>query len=279
MINIDLNTSIKVTDEDESLFVTFGYNPEILAKIKTIKHRHWVNELKAWEFSQASIQELIHKFGEENLDIDINIDLDYVKEEVVLYTDRDWSIFNPLLSKMPKDIADFTILVLESIPSYFYTIPASSSGRFHPQYALGDGGLARHTLAMGLISLDLFGNETICGQFSNREQSLMLCAEVLHDTFKQGLTHSGHTVAEHPLLASVFIKELEQNILSKKEVEIICGCIATHMGSWNKDYTGKFEILDKPSTEMQKFVHLVDFLASRAILEVNFDKAIKGIKS
>jgi hypothetical protein len=52
----------------------------------------------------------------------------------------------------------------------------------------------------------------------------------------------------------------------------ICDCVASHMGSWNTDYKTKKEILPKPITSMEKFVHLCDYLASRRFLEVNFDK-------
>ena len=38
----------------------------------------------------------------------------------------------------------FASKVVEILPSYFFTIAASSTGKYHPQYALGEGGLLRH---------------------------------------------------------------------------------------------------------------------------------------
>jgi hypothetical protein len=46
------------------------------------------------------------------------------------------------------------------------------------------------------------------------------------------------------------------------------------MGQWNKDYKTGMEIMPKPKDEYQKFVHLVDYLASRKCLEMNFDVPI-----
>ena len=43
------------------------------------------------------------------------------------------------------------------------------------------------------------------------------------------------------------------------------------MGPWNKDYNGE-EVLEKPHTKYQNFVHMCDYLASRKVLNVEFDK-------
>lgn len=41
----------------------------------------------------------------------------------------------------------------------FYHAPASSTGKYHPDYALGDGGLYRHTEAAVKIAHDLLDLE------------------------------------------------------------------------------------------------------------------------
>ena len=46
--------------------------------------------------------------------------------------------------------------------------------------------------------------------------------------------------------------------------------IKTHMGPWTVDYNGN-EVLEKPKTKYQNFVHMCDFLASRKCLLVPFD--------
>ena len=39
------------------------------------------------------------------------------------------------------EIRKMVELTLEKVPEYFYTIPASTTGKYHPAYSLGVGGL------------------------------------------------------------------------------------------------------------------------------------------
>ena len=43
------------------------------------------------------------------------------------------------------------------------------------------------------------------------------------------------------------------------------------MGYWTTDYDGN-EVLEKPKTKYQNFVHMCDYLASRKCILVPFDK-------
>jgi len=43
------------------------------------------------------------------------------------------------------------------------------------------------------------------------------------------------------------------------------------MGQWTTDYKSKKEILPKPQTEIQKWVHIFDYLGSRKWIEVDFE--------
>ena len=52
---------------------------------------------------------------------------------------------NELVYIENEDIRDSLRTMIEKIPDYFFTIPAASTGKYHPQYAQGDGGLVRHT--------------------------------------------------------------------------------------------------------------------------------------
>ena len=47
-----------------------------------------------------------------------------------------------------EDIKRLVRIVLDKAPEHFWTIPASSTGKYHPEYASGDGGLIRHTKAV-----------------------------------------------------------------------------------------------------------------------------------
>ena len=37
------------------------------------------------------------------------------------------------------------IIMINKLPDYFFEVPASSTGKYHPKFALGEGGLVRHT--------------------------------------------------------------------------------------------------------------------------------------
>ena len=274
MIRVELLDSKKLTEEQKSLYITFDYDYRIVELIKTIKPRQYHYENKSWELSQKSIHRLIELFGKENLLISDNVNLEYKEEYKEIDLNGKWSCFAPLFNKMTSATKRFTIEILKQVPSYFYEVAASSTGKYHPGYALGKEGLLRHTLGAGAIAVELFNNDTVCGQFTNREKELMLAAIILHDTFKHGEIENRYTVAEHPIIASNFIRNFKQNIIPKEDQELIADCIATHMGQWNTDFRTKAEIMEKPSNEMQSFVHLCDYLSSRKIIEINFDEII-----
>ena len=163
-------------------------------------------------------------------------------------------------------------VLIEDLPDYFFTVPASSTGKYHPRYALGDGGLLRHTKAACRIALELLNNPCIGDKYTSDEKDLMLLALMLHDGVKSGLVKSEYTKFEHPLLAAEFVENhMDEISLTDEEIEFVCECIKTHMGPWTKDYQGN-EVLEKPHTKYQNFVHMCDYLASRKFLEVEFDE-------
>ena len=171
-------------------------------------------------------------------------------------------------------VKEFTEKAVRTMPDYFFIMPASTTGKYHPSYALGDGGLLRHARAAVMIATDLFTLEDY--NFEGNIKDLIIAALIIHDGWKKGdgLTH--WTVDVHPEFA---VKEVKENsdintILTIDEMGIVLGCIYSHMGQWNKDRSGN-EILPKPETKYEKFVHLVDYLASRRRLEVNFDIPVR----
>lgn len=161
-----------------------------------------------------------------------------------------------------KDIRAFTEKCIKRTPDYFYCVPASSTGKYHPEYSLGDGGLIRHTKALVLIAKELLSLEYNKQRFTSLEADMMIAAGILHDSFKHGDTESQYSIANHPVVAANHILEWAE----KSEIEfarIISDCVRSHMGEWNADYKTKKEIMPKPQTDMEMFVHECDYLASR----------------
>lgn len=170
-------------------------------------------------------------------------------------------------------IKKFLEYCIDNLPDYFFRVAASSSGKYHPEYALGNGGLLRHTKAAVQIANELFNLDMF--KFDEEERDLMLVALILHDGQKQG-KREGNTVFDHPLLAADFVRQchIETGLISDEQMNLLYDCIATHMGQWNTARYSKV-VLPTPKTKYQKFVHLCDYLASRKFLEVNFDKIYK----
>lgn len=186
-------------------------------------------------------------------------------KQQIFYTELSWIV--------TPEIRSFASALVERAPAYFFSVAASSSGKFHPAYALGPGGLVRHTKAATnilheLLSLEMFH------KYSQEQKDMMLTAILVHDFFKHGLedTAGKWTVAEHPLVCANFIRGDEAlcAMLPSEQIDFICGCISSHMGQWNTDYRSSREILPKPRTGPQNLVHLADYLASRKYLIFDF---------
>lgn len=170
----------------------------------------------------------------------------------------------------PK-IREFSEKVILSLPDYFFVIPASTTGKHHPAYSLGDGGLVRHTRAAIRIAIELARMDW--WHFEGDELDLCLATLFGHDGYKTGVVEERYTRADHPNIAAIqFSKNPELNsILPTEQFGAIIGMTGTHMGQWNTDFKTGAEILEKPKTKLEKFVHLCDYLASRKCLEMKFD--------
>lgn len=264
---------IKVIKINDSLNITFEYDANIVAKVKEIPGRKYNPANKSWDMPLQAIHKLKESFGSD-LEISDDVDQDYVAPK--------YNFEKELGLIKGKTIREFAKWGLKQLPEYFYEVPAASSGKYHPLYAQGEGGLVRHTIAAVRIAEELFRNETV-QNFTDNEKDIIRVALLLHDGCKHGLDGSSHTVSTHPLEVIKYLEdtyyEVDEEELTDEVIEImedgpwdkIAECIASHMGQWNTDYKTGEEILDKPDNVMRSFVHLCDYLASRKMLEVNFD--------
>ncbi len=174
--------------------------------------------------------------------------------------------------KNPDYQADFQFLVSE-LPDYFFEVAASSTGKYHPSFSLGKGGLLRHSKVAVRIGYELLNDPCIGDKYTDREKDLFLIALAIHDGVKHGIPKEEYTRADHPLLACQFIQERKKQLrMNEKDSEFLCHVIASHMGPWNTHPYTKEEILPKPKDKYQNFVHLCDYLASRKFLEVKFQE-------
>lgn len=182
------------------------------------------------------------------------------------------------------DVRKLVRAVLDVAPECFWSMPASTSGKYHPASSLGTGGLIRHTKTVVVLTdhlCEMRGTGPV-----TREYSICIAAAILHDVCKK-LDHEQHTSFLHPLRAQELIISTAEQLwpgcmeLPRATVEdalttpapggptirAIADCVASHMGRWNvNDRTG--EILPTPLTPIQRLVHAADYLASRKDISI-----------
>lgn len=183
-------------------------------------------------------------------------------------------IFESILDTFEnEDIKNFAERCIDAIPLYFWHVGASSTGKYHPSYALGELGLARHTCALVRFLNYMLSIDCVKNDFTSRERDLMRVAGIMHDSMKSGTDEdyasNKYTKFEHPILAANNIRKMGG--LPTDEIELIATAIESHMGQWNSDRRSGV-ILPVPTNKYQKLVHLADYLASRKDIEVLFDE-------
>lgn len=160
--------------------------------------------------------------------------------------------------------------LIELLPDYFFEVAASSTGKYHPSFSLGNGGLLRHTKALVRIGIELMNNESLNHNFTDDEKDLLIIAMIMHDGLKHGLTESKYTKFEHPIIVCDYIKENKDKLsLDDNEIKFITKAIASHMGQWNTSPYSDI-VLPLPKDKYQRFVHMCDYLASRKFLDIKF---------
>ena len=171
--------------------------------------------------------------------------------------------------KDDKKREDLKYLVSE-LPDYFFEIPASSTGKYHPEFASTKNGLVKHTKVAVRIAKELLDNPGL-NNFKDNEKDIIIMALTLHDGLKKGNPEEKYTKVDHPLLVSSFIRERKDKLsLNNEELDLLTRIISSHMGIWNKDFNDN-EVLPIPKDKYERFVHMCDYLSSKKFINVEFD--------
>jgi hypothetical protein len=150
-----------------------------------------------------------------------------------------------------------------AVPSAFWSAPASSTGKHHPSYALGDGGLLRHTLVCLHVARDL---AAAYGLTSDRSMDVITIAAAFHDTYKGGDTGNEpwiETVTDHPIIGRDHLLVNEPSTLNAA-----ASVVWYHMSMWGPTPT--------PMGSMAPIASVVssaDYIASRKYLEPSAELA------
>ena len=148
------------------------------------------------------------------------------------------------------------------VPSYFYEIGASSSGKFHPAFSQGEGGLVRHTKAVVMFAEELLRMSSYM-YMKDEFKDFVIMACICHDTCKYGIIEYDKSVyADHGKNASLLVNDCWQSAYGMPAPEYLLSAIRSHMGQWTTDRE------DRPFTNIDRCVHMADYMASRSFIDI-----------
>lgn len=148
-------------------------------------------------------------------------------------------------------------------PTYFWEIGASSSGKYHPKFAQGEGGLVRHTKAVVMFAEELLQMSSYV-YMKDIYKDYVIAACLVHDTVKYGLTEEidKTTYSQHASNAANYFSAFVFSEYDEFPSEILLGAIKAHMGQWSTNKE------DRPFTSVDRCVHMADYMASRAFIDI-----------
>lgn len=165
-----------------------------------------------------------------------------------------------------KDMRTFAAILIADAPEYFFTAPASSSGKYHPYFAREEGGLVKHTRCVAFFAKQL----STCCMLTEEENDILVTAAIAHDIRKQGREDKGvHTKWEHPELAREYVmEEWEKNswLIPNEKAEAVAEAVLSHMGQWAhfQKFTKNRPQYPLPEQGIPEYLHIADYMASRS---------------
>lgn len=189
----------------------------------------------------------------------------YICSSMINKEDKVKMFVNELNDITDSKLRELAKIMIENADDYFFVVPASSSGKYHPSFDLGDGGLVRHTRCVAYYAQCMAESM----MFDEHDKNLIILAALAHDIKKQGDGKGKHTVTEHPILASAYLSQLASEhigLISSEDLVKVCTAVECHMGKW-----GMKDGLPGPKSEFDKALQAADYIASRKdILSFNF---------
>ena len=147
------------------------------------------------------------------------------------------------------------------VPEYFWEIGASSSGKYHPQFSQGEGGLIRHTKAVVMFAEELLRMSSYM-YMSEEHKDFVIMACIVHDTCKYGCTeYNKEEYKDHAKNACELVNKCWEYEFDKSASEFFLSAIRCHMGQWS-------EREDRPFTNIDRCVHMADYMASRNFIDI-----------
>ena len=150
----------------------------------------------------------------------------------------------------------------EATPDYFWTDGASSSGKYHPKFSQGVGGLVRHTKAVVMFAEELLRMSSYA-YMRPEYKDYVISACLIHDSQKYGI--GGFDKSEyknHARNASKAFADYCRRAMDYEPHFLLLNAVESHMGQWSTDKE------DRPFTSVDRCVHMADYMASRSFIDI-----------
>lgn len=158
-------------------------------------------------------------------------------------------------------IQDFVKKTLDEVDPIHRVKPASSTGKYHPKFAAGEGGLIRHIKVVVRNVIEMIrATPAVEG-----EKDELIAAAILHDMWKypEGRDHE-FTAFDHPALGAKWCYD--------HGFETIGRLIGAHQGIWTTSHQMPGFENEQPRKFDEWILHYSDLIASREHFEAFFDK-------
>jgi HD superfamily phosphohydrolase YqeK len=162
------------------------------------------------------------------------------------------------------DLQDFVRWFFDNrVGAWFFKSGASASGKYHPQFAQGEGGLVRHTRAVEWVCEELLrmsGYAYMKAEY--KDYARVAC--LLHDVRKYGRgdAEDKDCYKEHGAIAAADVAMSWHDFFGTSCPELLTLAIKAHMGQWTENRD------DRPFTNIDRLVHLSDYIASRPFWDI-----------
>lgn len=174
-----------------------------------------------------------------------------------------------------EHLRDYCQRCLAAVPEYFWTMPASTSLKYH-QDDNGVGGCVQHTRKALVAAKEM----RYILALTDDEFDLVQVALVLHDSFKCGVPPNVKyvggrvcTTNDHPLCPRIGLKSVHVPLTYEPKVNFIFCMIDGHSGIWSPNrslypfHEGAQNL--QRAEQLIVFVHMCDMIASRKSFHID----------
>jgi len=186
-------------------------------------------------------------------------------------------VFEPELAKIKsEEMRALTKKILvDDCTDYILKCSTASSGKYHPDWSNGEGGLIRHTKAVCKAT------ETILKQmpkYDGEDWDVPYIAAILHDMAKYTENNQQWSHQDHPIRMADKVRQhivyyntpLALTEVDKRWCRVV-DCIECHMSRWFKDNKGQ-RLGTLPSSHESWIVAHADMIMAQKFITVQFDE-------